>query len=59
MRKYLLEFAATGEVKGWPTADKGGIYLNNTEAVGVLGLRAERCAMWRAAGFGPEFWWAN
>ena len=59
LRKYLLEFAATGEVRGWPTAERGGVLLNNSVAASVLGLRHERCGMWAAAGFGPEFWWAN
>ena len=59
MRKFLLEFAATGEVAGFPTADVGGVLLNNSGAVAVPGLRDDRCKFWQAAGFGAEFWWAN
>ena len=59
LRKYLLEFAATGEVQGWAPAHQGGVYLNNSRATVVKGLRDLRCEMWRSAGFGPEFWWAN
>ena len=59
MRRYLIEFAATGEVKDWPTADEGGIYLNNTGAKVVHSLHNKRCAFWKQNGFGPEFWWAN
>ena len=59
LRKYLIEFASTGELGNLATAASGGIYLNNSGAVSVEGLRDERCEMWRDAGFGPEFWWAN
>jgi hypothetical protein len=59
LRRAVVEFAATGEVKGWLTADVGGMLLNNTEVAVVPHLREERCLYWRERGFGPEFWWAN
>jgi len=63
LRDAWHEFAATGRVSGWQPVTAAQpwatIHLQSDGVQVVPGWKQKECEFWRAACFGPEFWWSN
>ena len=71
IRAWWREFGETGAVAAWRGANDGRAgeasgaaaivtnVLTDSAVVQEEGYHEDVCALWRASGAGPEFWWSN
>ena len=66
IRAWWREFGESGAVAAWRSANGGNAeevlvtnVLTDSDVLQQQDYREDVCALWRASGAGPEFWWSN